>query len=117
MPDLQVSKVTALKPAEVMIRTVRFFTAQHWRVKSQNGTIATFTGLSRLDWSQRVMVIVLTLCLVVPGILYYFLGIRRGRREQTVCVDLMPEGERCKVMVTYPAEDSELIVEFLAGLV
>lgn len=117
MPDLQVSKVTAMKPADVMVRAVRFFTAQRWRVKSQNGTIATFTGAARLDWPHRLRVILLTLCLIVPGILYYFLGVRRSRREQTVCVELMPAGERCKVMVTYPAEDSELIVEFLAGLV
>ncbi|HEV2135616.1 MAG TPA: hypothetical protein VGR47_15380 [Terracidiphilus sp.] len=117
MPDLQVSKVTAMKPADVMVRAVRFFTAQHWRVKSQNGTIATFTSVARLDWPQRLKVILLTMCLVFPGVLYYFLGARRGRREQTVCVDLLPEGDRCKVMVTYPAEDSELIIEFLAGLV
>lgn len=117
MPDLLVNKVTAMKPADVMARAVNFFTAQNWRVQSKNGSIAVFVGVPRLRRLQMLMAALLTLCFIVPGVLYYFLEIRGCRREQTISIDLKPQGERCEVVVTYPPGNGDLIIHFLADLV
>jgi sensor c-di-GMP phosphodiesterase-like protein len=117
MPDLLVSKVTAMKPAEVMVRAGRFFTAQKWRVKSQDGYIATFVGVPGLNRMHRVMLVLLTLCLIFPGVLYYFLEVRGSRREQSITVSLKPQAERCEVVVTYPPGNNDLIIAFLSDLV
>lgn len=117
MPDLIVSKVTAMKPADVMTSAVRFFTAQNWRVESQNGYVATFVGMPKLYWVHTMLAVVLTLCLIVPGILYYFLEIRGMRRLQSINVNLNPQGDRCAVTVTYPPGNNDLILHFLADLV
>lgn len=117
MPDLLVTKLTAMKPADVMARAAGFFTAQKWRVKSQEGNIATFVGVAGLNRLHRVMLVLLTLCLIIPGVLYYFLEVRGRRREQSISVSLKPQGERCEVVVTYPPGNNDLIVEFLSDLV
>ena len=117
MPDLLVSKVTAMKPADVMVCAVEFFTAQKWRVKSQEGYLATFVGLPALNRLHRVMLVLLSLCLIFPGVLYYFLEVRGSRREQSIRVSLKPQGERCEVLVAYPPGNSDLITEFLSDLV
>jgi hypothetical protein len=117
MPDLLVTKITAMNQADVMARAVSYFTAQNWRVQSQNDSAATFAGMPRLTWPQKVMMVLLTLCFILPGVLYYFLKIRGSRREQNISVDLKPLGQRCEVVVTYPPGSNDLIVNFLADLV
>lgn len=117
MSDLLVTKTTAMQPADVMIRAVQFFTAERWRVQSQNGSIATFIGMSRPHWLQMSLTVLLTLCLVVPGVIYYAFAIRRQRREQSIAVATNPRGERCLVMVTYPPGTEKLMTSFLADLV
>jgi hypothetical protein len=117
MPDLLVTKITAMKPADVLACAETFFTAQNWRVKSRDGYIVTFVGLPRINWLHRLVAVLLTLCLIVPGILYYFLEIRGTRREQSINVNLKPQGERCEVRVSYPPGNNDLITHFLADLV
>ena len=117
MPDLLVTKITAMGPADVMTCAVRFFTAQKWRVQSQNGSIATFVRMTKVRSRQILVATLLTLCLIVPGVLYYYLEIRGTRRQQSIAVSLKPQGERCEVLVTYPPGTSDLIIEFLADLV
>jgi hypothetical protein len=117
MSELLVTKTTAMKPADVMFRAVQFFTAERWRVQSQNGSIATFIGMPRLHWLQMSLAVLLTLCLVIPGIIYYAVAIRRQRREQSIAVTTNPRGERCLVMVTYPPGAESLMTSFLADLV
>lgn len=117
MPDLLVSKTTAMKPAEVMSRAVMYFAAQNWHVTAQDGYIATFAGMPRLHWMHTLTALLLTLCFIVPGVLYYFLKIRGSRHEQRININLQPRGERCEVEVTYPPGNNSLIVDFLANLV
>lgn len=117
MPGLVVTKVTAMKPADVMLRAVTFFPAQKWRVKSQEDYITSFAGMPALDRLHRVMLVLLTLCLILPGVLYYYLEVRGSRREETIGVNVTPQGERCEVVVTYPPGSNDLITEFLSHLV
>lgn len=117
MPDLRVTKTTAMKPADVMVRAVQFFTAERWRVQSQNGSIATFIGMPKLHWLQMSLAVLLTLCLVIPGVIYYTVALRKQRREQSIAVTTNPRGERCLVMVTYPPGTEKMMTSFLADLV
>lgn len=117
MPDLLVAKITAMTPADVMSRAITFFHSQNWRLQSQSGSFASFVRMTRVSSRQLLMATLLTLCLIVPGVIYYFLGIRGTRRQQNIAVSLKPYGERCEVQVTYPPGASTLIIHFLADLV
>lgn len=117
MPDLLVTKTTALKPADVLVRAEQFFASERWQVKLRNGCFTIFEGRPRADSLQLLYVFLLTLCLVIPGIVYYTLSVRRQRRVQTIAVSANPRGERCEVQVTYQPGAERLMTEFLAALV
>jgi hypothetical protein len=117
MPDLQVVKTTALRPAEVMVCAEQFFASERWRVKLRNGCFAIFEGRPRADSLQLVFVFLLSLCLVIPGVAYYALAVRRQRRVQTVAVTAKPRGEHCEVLVEYQPGAERLMTVFLATLV
>lgn len=106
-----------MKPAEVMVRARQIFTAARWRVQSQNDSDAIFVGTSKVHWPHTCLAVLLTLCLIVPDVIYDSLVIRRSGREQSIAISTKVCGERCEVTVTYPQRYREMMTKFLADLV
>jgi len=116
MPDLVVTRSTNLSPEEVMVRAVQFFTTENWRAQSQTNRIATFVGMPKIPWLQLFIAIALTFCLVVPGLIYYILVIKKARRMQNIVVTTTPRDIGCDVVVSYPPHAKKLAECFFAAL-
>ena len=117
MPDLRVTKITALAPADVLARAEQFFTSEHWQVQSRNGCAATFVRKPTLTWHEVLLTVLFSLCLVVPGAVYYTAARRRHRRDESIAVTAKPYGDRSEVVVQYLQGTERLMREFLADLV
>src|ERR1019366_2753963 len=116
MADLTATTQTSLPPEEVMVRAVQFFTNENWRAQSQTSRIATFVGLPKIPWFHLLLAILLTICFVVPGVIYYILVIKKARRLQNIVVTTTPVSAGCDVAVTYPPHAQRLVDSFLAAL-
>jgi hypothetical protein len=116
MADRVVTKTTSLPPEDVLVRAVQFFTTETWRAQSQTNRIATFVGVPKVPWFHLLVAILLTLCLVVPGLIYYLLVIRKMRQLQNIVVTTTPKDGGCEVVVSYPPHAGKLAENFLAAL-
>ena len=116
MADLVITKATSLPPEEVLVRAVQFFTNENWRAQSQTNRIATFVGVPKVPWVQLALAILLFLCLVVPGFIYYMLVIRKVRQLQNIVVTTTPKDVGCEVVVSYPPYMAKTVESFLAAL-
>ena len=116
MADPVVTKTTTLPPEEVLVRAVQFFTNESWRAQSQTNRIATFVGMPKIPWFQLLLAILLTLCLIIPGLIYYILIIKKARRMQNIVVTTTPMDQGCEVIVTYAPHAAKLVTNFLNAL-
>lgn len=116
MADLVATKTTSLPPEEVLVRAVQFFTNERWRAQSQTGRIATFVGVAKIPLIQILLVLLLTVCFVIPGFIYYLIVIRKMRQLQNMVVTTTPKGLGCDVVVSYPPHAAKLVANFFASL-
>ena len=116
MADLVATTVTTLPPDEVMVRAVQFFTNQKWRAQSQTNRVATFVGVIKVPWIHLLLAIILMLCFVVPGIIYYFLVVRKMRGFRNIVVTTTSRGSGAEVVVTYPSDSQQMVNNFFAAL-
>ena len=116
MADLVATTQTTLPPEEVMVRAVQFFTNEKWRAQSQTNRIATFVGVIKVPWIHLLLAVLLMLCLIVPGVIYYFLVIRKMRNLRNIVVTTTPKDTGSEVVVTYPADAQRMVSSFFAAL-
>ncbi len=99
-----------------MVRAVQFFTNESWRAQSQTNRIATFVGVPKIPWIHIALAVALTFCFVIPGLIYYFVVIKKARALQNIVVTTTPKGTGCDVVVTYPPHAQKLADAFLVAL-
>lgn len=116
MADLVSKTQTTLPPEEVMVRAVQFFTNEKWRAQSQTNRVATFVGMPKIPWTQLLLAILLMFCLVVPGLIYYILVIRKLRQLRNIVVTTTPKDGGSEVVVTYPPDTQQMVDTFFAAL-
>ncbi|MGD1103401.1 MAG: hypothetical protein ABSA59_15220 [Terriglobia bacterium] len=116
MADIVITRTTSLPPEEVLVRAVQFFTTETWRAQSQTNRIATFVGVPKIPWLHLLIAILLTLCLIVPGLIYYILVIRKARQLQNIVVTTTPKDGGCEVVVSHPPHAAKLVENFFAAL-
>lgn len=116
MADLVSTKNTSLGSEEVLVRAVQFFTNESWRVQSQTNRIATFAGAPKIPWVHLLIAMLLMICLIVPGVIYYLLVIRKARQLQNMVVTTTPKDVGCEVVVSYPPYAARLVEAFFAAL-
>ena len=116
MADLVAKTQTKLPPDEVMVRAVQFFTNEKWRAQSQTNRIATFVGIAKIPCFTMVLVVVLTICFVVPGLIYYFVVVRKLRRLRNIVVTTTPNETGTEVVVTYPPDAQKMVDSFFQAL-
>lgn len=116
MADLVSKTQTTLPPEEVMVRAVQFFTNEKWRAQSQTNRVATFVGMPKIPWTQLLLAILLMFCLVVPGLIYYILVIRKLRQLRNIVVTATPKDGGSEVVVTYPPDTQRMVDTFFGAL-
>ena len=116
MADLVVARTTTLAAEEVLVRAVQFFTNENWRAQSQTNRIATFVGVPRIPWIHIILAVLLMFCVVVPGLIYYVLVIKKLRQLQNIVVTTTPKEVGCEVVVTYPSHARRHVDRFLEAL-
>ena len=116
MADLVATRHTTLPPEEALVRAVQFFTNEKWRAQSQTNRVATFVGVIRIPWFQILLAILLTVCFVIPGVIYYVVVISKMRRLQNIVVTTTPQGDGCDVVVSYPPHAQKMVDSFFNAL-
>ena len=116
MADLVARTQTTLPPDEVMVRAVQFFTNEKWRAQSQTNRVATFVGVIKVPWIHLFLAVLLMFCFVVPGILYYFLVIRKMRNLRNIVVTTTPNDGGSEVVVSYPDDSQRMVDSFFVAL-
>jgi hypothetical protein len=116
MADLVETKETSLEPAEVITRSVQFFTGSRWRTQSQSERIATFAGRPPIPIGMLLLTILGYISCLVPGILLHILVIRRMIQLQNIVVTTKAVGEGSEVVIKYSSTATKLVHEFLEAL-
>lgn len=116
MADLVANTQTTLPPEEVMVRAVQFFTNEKWRAQSQTNRIATFIGQVKIPWIHMFLAVLLFFCFIVPGVIYYFVVIKKIMQLRNIVVTTTPRDSGCDVVVTYPPDAQKFVDSFFAAL-
>ena len=116
MADSMLNKQTGLSGEEVVTRAVQFFSTESWRATSQSPRAATFEGRPPIPWFMLFLTFIGYLCCLIPGIIMYFVVIKKMRRFQNLVVTTTPITKGTEVVVTYPSHARKLAERFLAAL-
>lgn len=116
MADQVSNKVTTLAPDEVVVRAVQFFSTERWEATSQSPRSVTFRGKPPFPWlSIFFMVVGFALC-IIPGLIMYFLFVRKMYRFYNLVVTVTPGERGAQVTVSYPSFARSLVNRFLSAL-
>ncbi len=116
MADKVTNGKTSLPSEEVIVRAVQFFSTEKFRASSQSGRTATFDGRPPIPWFMLLLTIIGYLCCIVPGIIMYFMVIRKLRRFHNLVVTASPVSGGTEVSVTHPDWAAGQAKRFLAAL-
>jgi hypothetical protein len=116
MADSVLNKQTTLSGEEVVTRAIQFFSTENWRTTSQSPRAATFEGRPPIPWFMMLMTIVGYFCCLVPGIIMWFMVIKKMRRFQNIVVAVSPMTMGTEVTVTHPDHAKKVAKRFLAAL-
>ena len=107
---------TSLSSEEVIVRSVQFFATEKFRASSQSGRTATFDGRPPIPWFMLLLTILGFFFCLVPGIIMYFLVIRKVRRFHNLVVTASPIASGTEVSITHPDWAAKQVQRFLDAL-
>lgn len=116
MANLVTTHKTSLQGEDVIVRAVQYFTNEKWRAQSQSARVATFQGRPSIPWFLLFLTVIAFICLVVPGIVMYFLIIRRVYRFVNLVVTANPLQSGSEVVINYPKHARRLVNRFTESL-
>jgi len=116
MANLVTTHRTSLQGEDVIVRAVQYFTNEKWRAQSQSGRVATFQGKPPIPWFLLFLTVIAFMCFIVPGIIMYFLVIRRVYRFVNLVVTANPLQPGSEVVINYPKHARRLVNTFTESL-
>ena len=116
MADKVSNAKTTLSSEETITRAVQFFSTAKFRTSSQSPRAATFDGMPPMPWFMLLFTILGFAFCIVPGIIMYFMLIRKVRRFQNLVVTANPVEGGTEVSVSHPAWASAHVAKFLKAL-
>jgi hypothetical protein len=116
MADLVKRGTTSLGHEDVIARAVQFFSTEKWKPTSQSNRTATFEGKPPIPWFMLLLMIVGFVLCVVPGIIIYFMMIRKLYRFHNLVVTATPIAGGSEVILQYPPAAEKLAGNFLETL-
>ena len=116
MADAVVNAKTSLSGEEVIVRAVQFFSTEKWRATTQSGRVVTFQGRPPLPVLMILFTILGFIFCIIPGIIMYFMVIRKLIRFQNLVVTANPIADGTEVSVSHPQWSASLVKRFLQAL-
>ena len=116
MADVVAQGTTSLGPEDVIVRAVQFFSTERWKPSSQSGRTATFEGKPPIPWFMLLLTAIGLIACVVPGLIMYFMVIRKMYRFHNLVVTANPVSQGSDVVVQHPPAAKNLVTRFLEAL-
>lgn len=116
MADRTINAKTSLSSEDVIVRAVQFLSTEKFRATSQTNRAATFQGMPPIPWFMLLLTVLGFLFCLIPGIIMYFLAIRKLRRFQNLVVTTTPISGGAEVTVNYPDWAGSRVQRFLTSL-
>jgi hypothetical protein len=116
MAELVANTKTSLQGEEVIVRAVQFFSSGKWRTQSQSARIATFAGRPPIPIGMLILTFIGFVFFIVPGIIMYFVVIRKMMQLQNIVVTVNPISGGSDVVVKYAKHAKKLVDGFLQSL-
>ena len=117
MADTIANGKTSLSTEEVIVRAVQFFSTEKFKATSQSGRTATFEGRPPIPWGMLFFTMLGFLFFIVPGIIMYFMVIRKMYRFNNLVITASPmSGGGTEVSINYPDFAGKLVPRFLGSL-
>jgi hypothetical protein len=113
MADLLSNTKTTLSNQETVVRAVQFFAREKFRTSSQTDRIATFDGMPPIPWGMLLLTIIAFMACIVPGIIMYFVAIKKIRRFQNLVVTANPIAGGTEVSISHPKWARKHVERFL----
>ena len=116
MADSVLTKTTTLPSEEAITRAIQFFSTASWRATSQGNRAVTFAGRPPIPWFTMLLTILGFIFCFIPGLIMYFVLVKKARRFQNIVVTATPQGTGSDVTVTFPPHARKLATGFLEAL-
>ncbi len=116
MADIITNQKTSLPCEEVVIRAVQFFSTENWQVTSQSGRAVTLKGKMPIPIGMILLMILGYMACFVPGIILYFMVIKKMRGFQNLVVTASPIERGSEVSVSHPKHAKKTVAKFTAAL-
>lgn len=116
MADMVTQTQTPLNPEDVIVSAVQYFSTENWRPTSQSTRTATFQGKPPIPWGMLLLTFLGLLACLVPGIVLYFMVIRKMYRFHNLVVTANPIPGGSQVVVQSPPTAKKLVARFIAAL-
>jgi hypothetical protein len=98
------------------MRSIQFFTTGRWRTQSQSHRIATFVGRPKIPILYMLLTILGFAACFVPGIIMYFLVIRRMMQLQNIVVTANGITAGTEVVVKHSSSAKRLVRDYMEAL-
>lgn len=116
MADSVANAKTSLSGEEVIVRAVQFFSTEKWRATTQSARVVTFQGRPPIPVMMILFTILGFIFCIVPGVIMYFMVIRKLIRFQNLVVTANPIADGTEVSVSHPSWSSSLVKRYLQAL-
>lgn len=116
MADAALNKQTSLSCDDVIPKALLFFSTEKWRAMTQSARSATFAGRPPIPWLMIALTVLGFMFCIIPGIIMYFLVVRKIIRLQNLIVIAAPTAHGTDVTITYPDHARALVENFLRSL-
>jgi hypothetical protein len=116
MENLVINGKTSIPSDEVIIKAVQFFSTEKFVPTSRDGRIATFSGRPPIPWFMMLLTILGFFLCLLPGIIMYFIVIRKMLRFVQIVITANPVANGTEVIISYPKSAEKMANRFLAAL-
>lgn len=116
MAELVLTKKTTLSTEETVTRAIQFFATEKFRPTSQSSRVATFEGRVPIPFGLIICTVLGYMMCVIPGIILYFMTIRKMRGFQNLIVTASPAAGGSDVSVSGPKSAKKMAQRFLDAL-
>jgi hypothetical protein len=116
MANVVANSTTSLSSEEVIVRAVQFFSTEKFRTSSQSSRAATFDGRPPIPWFTILFTILGFMLCIIPGLIMYFLVVRKMYRFQNLVVTVTPSSEGADVSISHPSWAANVVKRFIQTL-
>lgn len=116
MAELVATASTSLSPEETVERAVLFFPGEKWTARTHSERTATFEGRSPIPWGMILLTLISFIFFIVPGLIFYFIVVRKMRRLQNLVVSATLVSKGAQVTIRYPKQAKKIAKDFLDSL-